>query len=57
MTRNELQSELISQMIDDMDLSTMAAILTDTLGESYDRYSDKELTEEVSEYYPHLLED
>ena len=57
MTRNELQSELISQMIEDMDIKTMAAILTDNLSESYDRYSDEELNEEVSEYYPHLLED
>ena len=44
-------------MIDDMDLKTMAAILTDFLGESYDRYSDDELNEEVAEYYPHLLDD
>ena len=57
MTRHELQAELISEMIDDMDLKTMAAILTDFLSESYDRYSDDELNEEVTEYYPHLLDD
>jgi hypothetical protein len=56
MTRHELQAELISQMIDDMDLSTMTAILADCLSESYDRYSDKELNEEVKEYYPNLLD-
>ena len=57
MNRHELQAELISQMIDDMDIKTMAAILTDCLSESYDRYSDEELNEEVTEYYPHLIED
>lgn len=57
MTRNELQSELISQLIDNMDIKTMAALLTDAFNESYDRYSDEELTVEVAECYPHLLED
>ena len=57
MTRHELQAKLISQVIDDMDFETMTVILSDSLGESYDRLSDKELTEEVTEHYPDLLED
>lgn len=57
MTRQELQAELVSEMIDDMDLNTMTAMLSDFLSESYDRYSDDELKGEVTEYYPHLLED
>jgi hypothetical protein len=27
------------------------------MSESYDKYSDSELMEEVKEYYPHLLEE
>ena len=57
MDRQELQSEMINQVIEDMDLNTMWAVLADFMSESYDKYSDAELTEEVKEYYPHLLED
>ena len=57
MNRQELQSEMINQVIEDMDLNTMWAALADFMSESYDKYSDAELTEEVKEYYPHLLED
>ena len=57
MNRSELQSTLVEQMIDDMDLKTMTALVYDMLNESYDKYSEKELREEVEEYYPHILED
>ena len=57
MNRSELQSTLVEQMIDDMDLKTMTALVYDYLNESYDKYSEKELIAEVEEYYPHLLED
>ena len=57
MNRQELQSEMINQVIEDMDFKTMWAVLADFMSESYDKYSDAELTEEVKEYYPDLLED
>ena len=57
MNRSELQDQLIQQMLDDMDIKTMMALLYDMLDESYDKYSEKELIAEVEEYYPHLLED
>ena len=57
MNRSELQDQLIQQIIDDMDIKTMAAMLYDMMDESYDKYSEKELITEVNEYYPHLLED
>jgi hypothetical protein len=40
-----------------MDIKTMMAILYDNMSESYDKYSDAELMEEVKEYYPHLMEE
>jgi len=57
MNRSELQDNMIQQILDDMDIKTMMAILYDNMSESYDKYSDKELIAEVEEYYPHLLED
>ena len=55
MNRDELQSKLIYQMLDDMDLKTMMSVLYDYMDESYNKYSEEELTEEVNEYYPELL--
>jgi len=55
--RDALQDNMINQILDDMDIKTMMAILYDNMSESYDKYSDKELIAEVEEYYPHLLED
>lgn len=57
MNRDELQSKLIYQMLDDMDLKTMYSVLYDYMSESYDKYSDEELTEEVQEYYPDLVDE
>jgi hypothetical protein len=57
MNRSELQDTMIQQILDDMDIKTMMAILYDNMSESYDKYSDEELMEEVKEYYPHILED
>ncbi len=55
--RDELQDDMIHQILDDMDIKTMMAILYDNMSESYDKYSVDELIAEVEEYYPHLLED
>jgi hypothetical protein len=38
-----------------MDLKTMYSVLYDYMSESYEKYSEEELTEEVNEYYPELL--
>ena len=55
MNRDELQSKLIQQMLEDMDLKTMMSVLYDFMDASYDKYSEEEVTEEVNEYYPELL--
>ena len=55
--RDALQDAMINQILDDMDIKTMMAILYDNMSESYDKYSIDELIEEVEEYYPHLLEE
>tara|TARA_B100001142_G_scaffold305987_1_gene335423 strand:- start:560 stop:796 length:237 start_codon:yes stop_codon:yes gene_type:complete len=57
MNRSEIQQELINNMIDGMDHTTMWQVLFDFMDESYDKYTDEELMEEVNEYYPHILEE
>ena len=54
--RDALQDNLINQILDDMDIKTMMAILYDNMSNNYDSYTVDELIEEVEEYYPHLLE-
>ena len=55
--RDQLQDAMIQQILDDMDIKTMMAILYDNMSESYDKYSVDELIAELEEYYPHLLEE
>ena len=55
--RDALQDSMIQQILDDMDIKTMMAILYDNMSESYDKYSVDDLIAEVEEYYPHLLEE
>jgi len=55
--REELQNNLINQILDDMDIKTMMAILYDNMNETYDKYSVDELIQEVEEFYPELLEE
>ena len=54
--RDQLQDQLINQILDDMDIKTMMAVLYDYMDANYDKYSVGELIEEAEEYYPHLLE-
>jgi len=57
MNRSELQQQLVNEMIEGMDFKTMWQVLYDFMDESYDKFSDEELIEEVKEYYPELLEE
>ena len=57
MNRSELQQQLIDNMIEGMDFKTMWQVLYDFMDESYDKFSDEELMEEVNEFYPELLEE
>ena len=54
--RDQLQDNLINQILDDMDIKTMMALLYDVMDENYDKYSVNELITEAEEYYPHLLD-
>tara|TARA_B100001939_G_scaffold325329_1_gene318001 strand:- start:1879 stop:2067 length:189 start_codon:yes stop_codon:yes gene_type:complete len=54
--RDKLQDNLINQILDDMDIKTMMAVLYDCMSEDYDKFSVDELIEEAEQYYPHLLD-
>ena len=54
--RDALQDAMIQQILDDMDIKTMMALLYDVMDENYDKYSVDELIAEAEEYYPQLLE-
>ena len=55
--RDKLQDTYIRQMIDNMDHKNMYAFVYDTINEELDKYSVKELVEEIEEYDPELLEE
>ena len=55
--RDKLQQELVNAMIEGMDFKTMWQVLDSYMMESFDKYTDEELMEEVKEYYPELLEE
>ena len=57
MNREQLQDAYINEIIDGMDIKDMMALLFDMINKEMDIYTDKELKEEVENYYPHLLED
>ena len=57
MNREQLQDAYINEIIDGMDIKDMMVLLFDMLDKEMDIYTDKELKEEVKNYYPHLLEE
>tara|TARA_R100000664_G_C2697398_1_gene99106 strand:- start:226 stop:399 length:174 start_codon:yes stop_codon:yes gene_type:complete len=57
MDRDKIQEKLVEQIIDDMDLKTMAVFCHDCLNDSYNRYSKEQLIQEIEEYYPDILND
>jgi len=55
--RVQLQRDYVESVIDGMDISDLAMIVSDMLHEKLEDITDEELIEEVRDYQPHLLED
>ena len=55
--RDSLIADYAQQILDGMDMKTMECFVYDTLKDNLSSYSDEELIEEVTEYYPELVED
>ena len=54
--REKLQEEFIGRIIDGMDWKDMEAYVWDKLDEELGELDDEQLTAQVTEYYPDLLE-
>ena len=54
--REKLQDEYIERVIDGMNWSDMKAYVWDKLDEELGELDDEELTAQITEYYPDLLE-
>ena len=54
--RDIIQDDYISRIIDGMSMAELCQYMFDKLTEELNELSDDELTEQVAEYYPDLLE-
>lgn len=54
--RDMIQDEYISHIIDGMSMQELCQYMFDKLTEELNELSDEELLEQVSEYYPVILE-
>ncbi len=55
--REQLISDYVDQIIDNMSTKDLMCIVGDQLEEDLSSYTDEELLEEIKEYYPEMLED
>jgi hypothetical protein len=55
--REQLISDYIDRVIDNMSTKDMMRILGDQLEENMSSYTDAQLIAEVQEYYPELLDE
>jgi hypothetical protein len=55
MNRDQLIEEYIDRILDNMSTKDLMRIVGDQLEENFSSYSDEELINEVTEYYPELL--
>jgi hypothetical protein len=54
--REQLISDYVDRMLDNMSTKDMMRILGDQLEENMSNYTDEELIVEVGDHYPELLE-
>jgi hypothetical protein len=53
--RNQLISDYVDRLLDNMSTKDLLRIVGDQLEENLSSYSDEELISEVEEYYPELI--
>lgn len=54
--RDELLDEYVHEVVDSMDMDTLYTYALEALRRDMERLTTDELLKEVTEYYPHLLE-
>lgn len=55
--RDKLIDDYAWTIIDGMDVKALCAMAAEQIASTFDNYSDEEVITEVTENYPHLLED
>lgn len=55
--RSELIEQYAELLVDGMDATELATLAYETICERLDDYSDADLENEISDIYPHLLDD
>ena len=56
-SRDELVNNYVLEMVEGMDMDTLVSYAIDALRHDVELWTDEELFKEVTEYYPHLLEE
>jgi hypothetical protein len=54
--RQDITSVYCHRLLDDMDFDTLYSFAYDMLRDSKNEYNNEQLTTEISEYYPDILE-
>ena len=54
--RQDITSVYCSRLLDDMDFDTLYNFAYDMLRDNKDEYNNEQLTTEISDYYPDILE-
>lgn len=55
--RENLIEAYIETLLDGMDTKTLIQYAYDSLWDEYNDYTTEQITNEIAEYYPHLLEE
>lgn len=55
--RDELLSRYVLEVVEGLDMTTVYTYAMEALRRDMETLTTEELVEEVTEYYPHLLED
>jgi hypothetical protein len=57
MERAEMIEQMADNMVQNMDIATLAMYAQEHLVDSYSQLTDEELRQEIQEYFPYLMEE
>jgi hypothetical protein len=57
MERAEMIEQMADNMVENMDIATLAMYAQERLVDSYSQLTDEELRQEIQEYFPYLMEE
>jgi hypothetical protein len=57
MERAEMIEQMADNMVENMDIATLAMYAQERLVDSYSQLTEEELRQEIQEYFPYLMEE